>query len=294
MTDPKLRSLLKIVETGSYTRAAEALALSQPAVSQHIRALEEELGVRLFEHARGRFKLTPEGETVAAYARREEAQYRTLIAQLRAGAAELRVITCGITHSAESGAVIEALASAASRYDDLSLKLLTKTTDKLLQMVKNCELDFAVVEGGSADPDLTGIPVDTDFLVLVTAPDHPLAGLSTVPLERLKEEKLILRLPDSNTRNLFKASLESQNRSVDEFNVVMEIDSVASIKDLVRRGFGVSVLSKSACMDEIRKGKLKALSIEEMPMRRDVHLVCRRDYRHIDFLESVAETYRRL
>ncbi len=294
MIDTKLLSLLKIAETGSFTRAAQLLGLSQPAVSQHVRALEEEFSVRLFDHGRGGPRLTREGEIVAAYAREAQARYQGLLKNLADREASLRSLTIGITHSAESGAVIEAIAGEARRFEDLNLKLITKTTDRLFEMLKNMELDFAVVEGGFVDPELFSMPVDTDCLVLVTAPDHPLAGRKTVPLERVRRERLILRLPNSNTRDLFKASLESQNRRIDEFNVVMEIDSVATIKDLVRRGFGVSVLSKSACQDELGKGKLAALAIEEMPMRRDVHLVCRADFAHKDFLEDVVRAYHKL
>lgn len=294
MVDTKLQSLVKIVETGSFTRAAEALGLTQPAVSQHVRLLEEEFGVKIFDHSHNRFQLTQEGELIVGFARREMALYRNLLSALRDQKTELRSLTIGITHSAESSNVIEALAAYVAHFDDLNLKLLTKTTDKLYGMLKNFEVDFAIVEGSVSDPDLCSMLVDTDSLVLVVSPHHALADRKTVPLERLKEEKMILRLPNSNTRNLFKASLESQGRSVDEFNVVMEIDSIASIKDLVRREFGVSVLSKSACMDEIRKGKLVALGIEELTMRREIHLVYHKDYEHKEFLEGIVQTYRSL
>lgn len=100
-----------------------------------------------------------------------------------------------------------------------------------------------------------------------------------------------MRLPNSNTRKLFSASLETQGLSVDDFNVAMEIDSIASIKDLIRRGFGVSILARSACMDEIKKEKLAALSVENLSMIQEINIVYLKDYEHADLLNGIVKQY---
>ena len=112
-----------------------------------------------------------------------------------------------------------------------------------------------------------------------------------ISISQLKEERLILRLPNSNTRNLFSASLETQGLSIDDFNVAMEIDSIASIKDLIRRGFGVSILARSACMDEIKKEKLVVLSVENLSMMREINIVYLKGYEHLDFLNGIVKQY---
>ena len=84
---------------------------------------------------------------------------------------------------------------------------------------------------------------------------------------------MILRLPQSGTVNLLISSLESLNESIDEFNVILEVDNIATIKDLIRKNLGVSILPKSACMDEVRKGKLTILPIENMRMIRETNIV---------------------
>ncbi len=291
MMDTKLLSLLRVTETGSYTRAAESLSLTQPAVSQHIRQLETEYGVRLFEHGRSKFRLTPKGETMVKYARRIQAMYARMEQAMHSDGEELRSLTVGITHTAESSAIIEALAVYVQQFDDLNMKIITNTSDKLYGMLKNYELDFAFVEGRYDDDSLNYLMLDTDRLVLVVPPDHALARSVTVTLAQLKKERLILRLPNSNTRNLFSASLESQNLSVSDFNVIMEIDSIATIKDLVRRGFGVSVLARSACLEELRNGELAALTVENLSMMRQINLVSRRDYEYGDLLSGIARQY---
>jgi len=291
MIDTRLTSLLKIVETGSYTKAAQALALSQPAVSQHIRQLEETFGVRIFDRAHNRLSLTREGELIVGYARRVSALYSNLEQALKNERTQVRTLTIGITHTAESSAIIEALAGYVSMLEGLSIKILTNTRDELYRMLKNYELDFAFVEGKSGDSALSSMMLDTDSLVLAVPPDHALAGQGMVTIHQLKREKLILRLPKSNTRTLFEASLESQNLSVDDFNVIMEIDSIASIKDLIRRGFGVSVLARSACMDELKKGKLAVLTIENLSMMREINIVYLPDFEHPELLHGIVKAY---
>ena len=294
MVDTRLYSLIKIVETGSFTKAAEALSLSQPAVSQHIRQLEETLRVRIFDHAHNKLRLTPEGEIVVNYARRMVALSGNMEQALKNEREKIRSLTLGITHSAESSAIIEALAAYVNSLEGLNLKILTNTSDNLYSMLKNDELDFAFVEGKRNDPAFRYMMLDTDCLVLAVPPGHKLARQSMVTIGQLKKERMILRLPNSNTRNLFNASLESQNLSVDDFNVTMEIDSIATIKELVRRGFGVSVLARSACMSELKKGKLVGLTIENLSMVRETNIVCRKDYEHLDLLNGIVKKYNEL
>ena len=291
MVDTRLLSLIKIVETGSYTKAADQLSLSQPAVSQHIRQLENELNVKLFEHSRNKFHLTPEGEIVVKFARRMIALTHNMEQALKNEREQIRSLVIGITHTAESSAIIEALASYMDRFPNLNIKILTNTTDRLYTMLKNYELDFAFVEGKTSDASLKYMMLDTDCLVLAVPPEHALAKKSMITIEQLKKEKLILRLPNSNTRNLFTASLESQNLSIEDFNVTVEIDSIASIKDLIRRGFGVSVLARSACLDDIKKGRLAVLTIENLSMVREINIVYPGDFEHPELLHGIIKRY---
>ena len=291
MVDNRLYSLLKVVELGSFTKAAEQLSLSQPAVSQHIRQLEDSLNVKIFEHAHNKFHLTAEGEIVVKYARQMIALNKNLERALKNEKGRTRSLTIGITHTAESSAIIEALVACTNSYEGLNLRILTNTADQLYTMLKNYELDFAFIEGRSGDPGLGYLMLDTDCLVLAVAPDHPLAKQSMITIAQLRGEKLILRLPESNTRDLFEATLRSQNLAIEDFNITLEIDSVASIKDLVRRGFGVSVLAKSACLDEQRKKKLCLLNIENLSMVRETNIVYRKSFEHPELLQGIVSMY---
>ncbi len=291
MIDSRLLSVLTVYETGSFTRAAERLSLSQPAVSQHVRQLENELHVHIFERVRGTLRVTREGEIIVKYARRMQALTNNMQEALASERTQVANLTVGITHTAESNFIAETLARYVSLRDGMSIKMITATVSELFEALKNYELDMAIVEGSVSDPRFHSVMLDTDCLVLAVAPEHPLARRTMVTIEELKREKLILRLPDSGTRSLFISALETHNLHLNDFNVVLEIDNIATIKDLIRRGFGVSVLARSACMDELGKKKIVALPIENLTMMREINLVYSRDFDHPELVRDIVRCY---
>lgn len=294
LIDQKLISFMKIVDANSFTKAADALALTQPAVSQHIHNLEEELGVKLFIRNHNQLRLTANGEIVDKYARRLLAISNNLIQSLKDEKENVSSLTVGITHSVESSQIVEALAEYSNQSKGLTIKVVTDTVENLHKMIRNFELDFLIINGKLKDSKLNYMTMDTDCLVLAVSPTHRLAAQNTVTLEELKKEKLILRLPTSNTISLFDQALNQNNLSVSDFDVVLEMDNIATIKDLIRQNFGVSVLSKSACMDEIRKGKLIGLPIENLSLIRDINIIYPKDYENLQTIQDIVELYNRL
>ena len=256
MMDAKLETLLKVNETRNFTKAAQLLSLTQPAVSQHIRQLERDLKASLFIRGEGSLKLTPEGEIAVKYARRIENLYQNLEQALLDEKKNLTRLSVGVTHTSESNIIVEVLAKYSSLAENCKITILSDTINNLYYKLKTFELDIAIVEGKIVDSNLNKVLLDTDSLILAVSKDHPLSQKSIVTLEELKKQKLILRLPDSATRNLFASHLESNNQTLDEFNVILEVDNVATIKDLVRRNFGVSILPRSTFASELRKGKM--------------------------------------
>ena len=283
MMDTKLNTLLRVQEEGSFTRAAEALSLTQPAVSKHIRLLEEELGVRIFNRG--------EGEMVAKYAKRIEVLYSNMRQSLKDQKHRATRLSVGMTHTAESNVMAEVLARYSSERQGVCLTIFTDTIQNLYAKLQTYEIDLAIVEGRSTDSSFNSILLDTDCLILAVSTENPLAKQNIVTLSELKKQKMILRLPNSGTRNLFVSHLESNNLSLDDFNVILEVDNIATIKDLIRRNFGVSILAKSACMDELRKGKLVALPVENLSMIREINLVYHRDFEHVDILRDISKMY---
>ncbi len=291
MVDPKIYTLLAVVEHNSFTKAAQHLSLTQPAVSQHIKQLEDSFAIKIFNRVGNKIKPTSEGEIIIQYARRDIALYERVIQDLRNEKKQIRKLTVGVTHTAESNAVAEVLGHYSSKNARTSITIISDSIRNLYEMLKNYEIDLAVVEGQVQDTSVNSLLLDTDSLVLVVSNNHPLAKKSMVTINELKKEKLILRRPSSGTRNLFTAHLESHNISLDEFNIILEVDNTATIKDLIRRDIGVSILARSVCLDELKKGKITVLQIENLSMIREINILYHRDFKHVDILQSILKEY---
>ena len=291
MIDPKLVTLLTVNELNSFTKAAQKLSLTQPAASEHVRQLEKELGVTIFVRGEGNLKLTSEGEIVIKYAKRIVSLYQNLQQSLKDERRHARKITVGITHTSESNIMVEVLAKYSSFSEGTRITIISDAINNLYMKLKTYEIDLAIVEGRITDPNFNSVMLDTDSLILAVSNKNPLSKKSMVTLNELKKENLILRLPDSGTRNLFISHLESNNVSLDEFNVILEVDNVATIKDLVRRDFGVSILARSACANELKKGKMAGLPIENLSMTREINMVYHKDFEHTDLLQNIMRIY---
>lgn len=291
MVDVKLYSLLKVYEYGSFVSAAKQLSITQPAVSQQIKALEQELNVRIFERNSGKLIVTKAGEKVIRCAQRMIGLQNMLEQALSDDREQLEHLTVGVTHTAESNPITEALAKYCSENDGISIKIVTMPIKNLYKMLMSYELDFAIVDDRLRNSSIKFLPLDTDYLVLAVSPNHPFAKRNMITLNELKKERLILRLPNSGTRNLFAAHLESNNMNINDFNVILELDNVSTIKDLIRRDFGVSILPKSACLDELKKKKISVLPIENLSMMREINIAYPSDFTHTELLHGIVQAY---
>ncbi len=294
MVDAKLYTLLAVLECGTYTRAAKHLSLTQPAVTQHIKQLEKEIGIKIFNRVGNQIKPTSEGQLLIRFARRNIALYQQLKQSIEDERRQIRRLTVGVTHTAESNAVAEALGQYSAENPGTTITIVSDSFQRLYDMLKAFEIDCAVAEGKVQDAHIHSLLLDTDSLVLVLSNNHPWANKKRVTLEELKTQPLILRRPSSGTRNLFSAHLESSNLSLDDFNVILEVDNIATIKDLIRRDIGLSILSYSVCLDELRKGKITVLPIQNLSMVREINILYHDDFKHTDLLDDLLEKYQKV
>jgi DNA-binding transcriptional LysR family regulator len=203
-------------------------------------------------------------------------------------------IRIGITHTAESNLITEVLAKYGAKYNGSSITIITEPITNLYNMLENYELDLAIVDGKPSGKELRSLMLDTDYLVCVLANENSLAKNEMVTLRELRREKMILRLPSSATRIQFETQLEVLGESISDFDILLEVDNIATIKDLIRKNLGVSILAKSACMDDVRTGRLAAIPFGDADMSREINLLCHKDFAHPEILEDFQNIYRRL
>ena len=291
MLGTKLQTLLAVAEYKNFTRAAEELNMTQPAVSHHIKQLEQEVNAPLFIRNKSGLKLTPQGEIVVKYARRMNALNGKMYSELQNAQRHLSLLRIGITHTSESNFTAAALAKYSNQRGKLKIILFTDTINNLYDMLENYEIDLAIVDGAYNDSRFSSMLLDTDYLTCVMSVDNPLAKKGVVTLAELKKQKMILRTPASATRTLFESALESNNETIQSFDVTLEVDNIATIKDLIRKDLGVSILPRSACLDELKKKKIAALPIENLSMVRETKIIYNKDFTHTDILNEIIKIY---
>ena len=292
MLDPKLETFITVAELKNFTKAAQALNLTQPAVSNHINQLEKEYNTKLFMRKKKDFTLTNEGKIALTYARRLKALHDKMIQKIADEQTSSSHIKIGITHTSENNNITEVLAQYANQMHNITITIITDSINNLYDMLENYQLDIAIVDGKKQSGKLNYLMLDTDYLVCVLSSQHPLAKNSSISLNQLKKENMILRLPSSSTRSLFEATLISINESIDSFNVLLEVDNVSTIKQLVMNNFGVSILPQSVCTKNVKKGKIKTLPIENLSMTRQMNIAYNKDFANIDVLNDIVTLYR--
>ena len=292
MPSNRTKTLIAVADYRNFTKAASVLCLTQPAVSHHISQIENELGVSLFIRKKNGLELTPEGEIVVRYARRMSVLYNKLRKELTDIEKQPAKLCVGITHTAESNLTTEALARCSSEADGFSIMVVTDTINNLYNRLENYELDLAIVEGTGSPQSFSSLVLNTDFLVCVMSSENHLSGNAMITLSELRNEPMILRLPSSATRIQFDSELRNLGDAPENYNIILEVDNIATIKDLVKKNLGISVLPQSACQKEIRKGNLIALPIENLSMARETRIVYNKDFSRMDILQTITAAYR--
>lgn len=291
MINTRFHTLLEVYKQGSITKAAQALNLTQPAVSQHIKYLEDEYHVKLFLRSDKELKITEDGEILVKYAKRINSLEQSLVTALKDRKRHIRHLTVGVTQSLEMGFTTNLFTAFCNENPKTHVTIVSDTIQGLYQKLKTYELDLILIDGKISDNNFNSILLDTDYLVLAVGNDNPLSKKSLVTLDELKKENLILRLPGAGTRTLFENNLNSNNETIDDFNVIMEVDNISIIKELVKNNFGVSVLAHSTCLNEIKKKKFSVIPVENLSITREINLIYHQDFEYTDILNEITRLY---
>ena len=221
MFDAKIETLLEVISAGSYTRAAQRLSLTQPAVSHHMRQLEQEFGIHIFYKDKKELRLTPEGEILVKYARRALAVYRNARQAIEDSRICMSHIGVGITHTVGESCVPQVLAEYCNQTPGVHINIVTDTIKNLYDMMRSYELDVAIVDGQFPASGYTEVLLDTDYLCLVVSPIHPLARRASVAIGALQGERFIMRPKGAGTRSMFESYLSECGADIRDFNIII-------------------------------------------------------------------------
>jgi LysR family transcriptional regulator, transcriptional activator of the cysJI operon len=291
MIDQKIITLLTLAKTGNYTKAADILCITQPAVSHQIRLLEEQYGIKIFTKGRKGLKSTAEGEILLEYARKALSLSERVKQAIEDSRNSIQRFTVGVTPTLGETIVSQIFAPYCREHPEAHIAIVTHSLKKISNMLKSDEIDWAIIDGNIPGDDYTSVLLDTDYLCLVVSPRHRFAGMKTVSLSELKKEKLIMRSPNTGTRTLFENHLSSHSESIRNFNIIIEIDNITTIKELVSSNLGVSIIAHSACKTEEASGTLVVVPIRNLTMLREINCIFKKDSGHTEILEEIGRIY---
>lgn len=265
MTVTQLKTLLAVVRGGSVTAAADELVVTQPSVSSALAALARELGCDVFERSGRGIRLTASGAAFAPYA----ADVIGLLDQGRQAAQEAadivarRLQIIAVTTAAESF-VPPLMRRFADQYPEIELTLAVGNRQDVLERVLHHSADVAISGKPPADDRLVAERLNDNEIVCITTPDDPAAGQARLEAAQLNGRRWLLREPGSGTRTLNEQFLT--NRGLDP--ATLTLGSNGAIKQAVRAGLGVSLLSRAAVEAELASGWLGELRLKDGPAKR--------------------------
>ena len=271
-----LAMLVRVVDTGGVTRAAEALYVSQPAVTQRLRRLERVLGARLVERQGRRLALTDAGQAVLPLAR----QALQILEQIPAAISEVQgllrgEIVLGASTTVGEFLLPKRLSAFGRAYPHITVRLHIANTQAIVERVLDHSLHAGFVGLRPTSSALVTVPFLADTIVLVAAPSHPMAGRRVSPKE-LTQTRLLLREDGSATRAM---ALSALARCGVDTEVAVGFGSNAAVRTAVLAGYGVAALSRAVVGDDLKQNMLKLVRPQGWRCRRRFYIIRRRDRR---------------
>lgn len=297
MADRRLQVFYTVAKQLSFTKAAELLFMTQPAVTFQVKQLEEHFNTRLFERSHSKITLTQAGEIALDYAER----ILTLSSEMETRLGELTDQISGALLIGASTTIAEymlprMLGEFKARYPQVQARLTVANSETIESKIVDHTLDVGLVEAPSQHPHLVTEVCCNDELVVICNPQHRLAKLSAVTASQLAEEPYVSREGGSGTRQVIDAYFRRSGITPEDLNIVMELGSREAIKGAVEAGLGIAIVSRSTVLKEVKLGDLVVVPIDP-PLIRPLTLVYAREKFQsrllLSFLEFSATTLKK-
>ncbi|HDR7685541.1 TPA: LysR family transcriptional regulator [Bacillus toyonensis] len=272
----KLEIVVLIKKYKKLTIVAEKLGVKQPTITFHIKSLEEELGVSLFELRSGRYFLTEAGEALHHYACKIDA----LMKEARRVTQEFKdfhkgAITIGASYVPATYLLPEVVHQFQCEFPNIKITLMVKPAPEIRIMLQNHEIDLGVISAAPFDePPLKQTNVMPDTLVLAFSKEHHFAKKTNVSLQDIEKERILLHRNLSTTRDLLTQWTLAHNIT---FKSEIELDSLETMKQILKYGNGVAFISKLAIEQEIQRNELCYIPIPRFEFQRNIYTIHHED-----------------
>lgn len=271
--DRHLEVFIKVVEKENFSKAGEELHMSQPALSQYIKDLEETLGARLLERSNRYVYLNKAGEIVYRYAKEIIALYSKMQLSLDDLTNHLRgPISIGASYTFGEYILPRVIATLRRGYPQVLPSVKIGNTKQIVDLVAAHQIDIGIIEGSFYNEKLYTKMIANDEMFVVASPEHPLAVSPNkeISISELMDEVWILREKGSGTREAADQLFELHNIEPEH---IMEFGSTQLIKETVKEGMGITLLSKWAIETEEEEGSIRKIPVKELPFTRTFSIV---------------------
>ncbi len=270
---------LSVAENLSFTKAADELFISQPAVTKHIKELESKLKVTLFERKGNRVYLTHAGKMAYQHLKQIKELYREMEFQMgRLNNTLTGTLRLGASSTISQYVIPTVIAAFHKRYPDITVYLYNGNSFQMEQKLVSKEIDMALVENFSSRPDLRYIDFLTDEIVAVAGTNSPAARKKQLTLNDLKALPVVMREKGSGTLEVIYKTLSKSKLSSDSMNVVLHLGSTEAIKNFLDEFDGIAFVSEKSIRKEIELKKIVRLSVKGFTIQRNFRMAYRRGH----------------
>jgi len=290
MSDRRLKVFHTVAKLLSFTKAAEALHMTQPAVTFQVRQLEEYFNTRLFDRTHNKVNLTPAGERVSEFAERIFDLYSEMENSVRDLTGEISgALTIGASTTIAEYMLPALLGEFKTRYPDINLRLKVTNSEGIVSMVEHNVIDLGVVESSVSNKNLIVEVCHDDQLVVIAAPDHELVQRGTkVKAAEIARFPFVSREEGSGTRDVIMQYLIDENVNLNEMDICLELGSPEAIKGAVEAGMGLTIISRSIIGKELKLNTLCELQLDP-PLSRPFSFVRQRQKFRVTVMEELLE-----
>jgi DNA-binding transcriptional LysR family regulator len=289
MADRRLQVFHTVARLLSFTKAAETLHMTQPAVTFQVRQLEEHFNTRLFDRTHNRISLTDAGRKVYEYADRIFELYSEMEDSVREMTGEISgALTIGASTTIAEYMLPTLLGDFKEKYPDVTVHLKVSNSEGIVSMVENNTIDLGVVESSVGNKNLVVEVCKRDHLVAIVPPGHALANETSLKFARLLEYPFICREEGSGTREVIGDYIDKLPDSSSSLNIAIELGSPEAVKGAVEAGMGVSVVSRATIQKELRLQTLVALNLDP-PLERPFSFVHQKQKFRLRVMEELLE-----
>jgi LysR family transcriptional regulator, transcriptional activator of the cysJI operon len=289
MADRRLQVFHTVARLLSFTKAAEMLHMTQPAVTFQIRQLEEYFNTRLFDRTHNRISLTATGERVYEYTDKIISLYSEMDNKVREMTGDVSgILIIGASTTIAEYVLPSLLGEFKEQNPGINLRLKVSNSLGIVHMVEDNSVDVGVVESPITNKNLAVEVCWHDKLVFISLPQHPLAKRPSVPVKELVDFPFVCREEGSGTREFICEYLEKNKMQLDDLDITVEVGNPEAIKSAVEAGLGISIVSEATVVKELRLGTLAARPLDP-PLERPFSIVFQRQKFRLRAMEQFMD-----